>query len=135
MRGTHIPSYSFADQYLTSPNYPYNYPPSTTCLWSLSRPSSPYAVKLTFHYFSLESSSGCSHDYLEIRDGDFYSRSTLIGKFCGSRQPPIIVSKYKYLFVKFVSDRDYFPSTRKFRATFRAFVPCKYLIETLLVSV
>ena len=118
-------SQTYRDQSLTSPNYPYNYRPSTICLWSLKRPSISYAVKLTFSIFYLESSTSCRDDYLEIRDGDKFSTSTLIGRFCGTRLPPIIVSRYTYIFVRFVSDSDYYPSTRRFRATFRAFVPCK----------
>ena len=119
-------SQTYIDQSLTSPNYPFNYPRSTTCLWSLRRLSTSYAVRLTFLSFYLESSSGCTHDYVEIRDGDLLSTSRLIGKFCGTRMPPIIVSKYKFIFVRFVSDLDYFPSTRKFHATFRAIVPGKH---------
>ena len=113
------------DQLLTSPNYPFNYRPSTTCLWSLRRPSTSYAVRLTFSSFYLESSSSCTDDYLEIRDGNKFSTSSLIGRFCGTRLPPIIVSKYNYIFVKFVSDSDYYPSKRIFSATFRAFLSCK----------
>jgi len=108
---------------LRSPSYPNNYPPSSNCLWSLQRPTSAYAVKLTFSSFFLESKSSCSDDYVEIRDGDLLSTSKLIGKFCGSRLPPIIVSNYKYIFVRFVSDFDNFPFIRKFSATFQAIVP------------
>lgn len=82
-----------------------------------------YAVKLTFSSFSLESKSSCSDDYVEIRDGDLLSSSKLIGKFCGTRLPPIIVSSYKYIFVRLVSDFDNYPFIRKFSATFRAIVP------------
>ena len=62
---------------------------------------------------------------MEIRDGDLLLTSKLIGKFCGSRLPPIIVSSYKYIFVKFVSDLDNYPFTRKFSATYKAIVPGK----------
>lgn len=82
-----------------------------------------YAVKLTFSSFLLESKTGCSDDYVEIRDGDLLSTSKLMGKFCGSRLPPIIVSSYKFIFVRFVSDFDNHPFIRKFSATFRAIVP------------
>lgn len=82
-----------------------------------------YAVKLTFSSFLLESKTSYSDDYMEIRDGDLLSTSKLIGKFCGSRLPPIIVSSYKFIFVRFVSDFDNHPFIRKFSATFRAIVP------------
>ena len=82
-----------------------------------------YAVKLIFSSFLLESKTSCSDDYVEIRDGDLLSTSKLIGKFCGSRLPPVIVSSYKFIFVRFVSDFDNHPFIRKFSATFRAIVP------------
>ena len=105
---------------LTSPNYPSNYQPSENCLWSIERPSTSYAVQLTFNSFYLESSSSCSDDYVEIRDGYTFSTSTFIGKFCGTRIPPVIVSRYTYIFVKFISDSDYYPSRRYFSASFKA---------------
>ena len=122
-QGFSLQSNTLYTQWLRSPSYPNNYPPTSNCLWSLQRPTSAYAVKLTFNSFFLESKSSCSDDYVEIRDGDVLSTSKLIGKFCGSRLPPIIVSNYKYMFVRFVSDFDSYPSIRKFSATFRAIVP------------
>ncbi|XP_067046524.1 tolloid-like protein 2 [Acropora muricata] len=113
-------SLSSTTKLLTSPNYPSNYPPSANCFWSLKRPSTSYGVRLTFYLFSLEASSSCRDDYVEIRDGDTFSTSMFIGKFCGTRIPPIIVSKYTYIFVKFISDSDYYPSQRYFIATFKA---------------
>ena len=121
--GHSFQSNTLYDQWLRSPSYPNNYPPSSNCLWSLQRPTSLHAVKLTFTSFFLETRTSCSDDYVEIRDGDLLSTSKLIGKFCGSRLPPIIVSNYKYIFVRFVSDFDNYPFTRKFSATFRAIVP------------
>ncbi|XP_044176241.1 cubilin-like isoform X2 [Acropora millepora] len=113
-------SLSSTTKLLTSPNYPSNYPPSANCFWSLKRPSSSYGVRLTFHLFSLEASSSCRDDYVEIRDGYTFSTSTIIGKFCGTRIPPMIVSRYTYIFVKFISDFDYYPSRRYFSASFKA---------------
>ena len=111
---------------LTSPNYPSNYPPYANCLWLLKRPSTLYAVRLTFNSFYLESSSSCSYDYVEIRAGYTFSTSTLIGKFCGTRIPPVIVSRYTYIFVKFISDFDYYPLLRYFSASFKAILSGKF---------
>lgn len=121
--GISFQSKTLIEQPLTSPNYPSNYPPLTKCLWSLKRPSTSYVVRLTFKSFYLESSPRCTQDYVEIRDGDRFSTSTLIGKFCGSRLPPIIVSRYTFIFLTFASDSDYYPLKRNFHATFRAIVP------------
>jgi len=124
-QGFSFQSNALYSRWLRSPSYPNNYPPSSNCLWSLQRPTSAYAVKLAFSSFFLESKSSCSDDYVEIRDGDLLSTSKLIGKFCGSRLPPIIVSNYKYIFVRFVSDFDNYPFIRKFSATFRAIIPVR----------
>ena len=120
-------SLSYISKSLTSPNYHSNYPPSTNCLWSLKRPSTSYAVRLTFNSFYLESSNSCSYDHVEIRDGDELSISTLIGKFCGTRIPPVIVSRYTYIFVKFISDFDYYPWQRYFSASFKAVSSGKFI--------
>ena len=124
--GVSFLSLSYITKSLTSPNYPSDYPPSANCLWSLKRPSTSYAVRLTFNSFYLEASSSCSYDYVEIRDGDKFSTSTFIGKFCGTRIPPIIVSRYTYIFVKFISDSDYYPSQRYFSASFKAILKGKF---------
>lgn len=131
-QGFSFQSHTLYDQWLTSPSYPNNYPSYSNCLWRLQRPTSLYAVKLTFSSFFLESKTSCSDDYVEIRDGDLLSSSKLIGTFCGSRLPPIIVSNYKYIFVRFVSDFDNYPFIRKFSATFRAIVPVRSSSECQL---
>ena len=124
--GVSFLSLSSTTKLLTSPNYPSNYTPSTNCFWSLKRPSTSYGVQLTFYSFSLEASSSCRDDYVEIRDGDNFFTSTFLGKFCGTRIPPIIVSRYTYLFVKFISDSDYYPSQRYFIASFKAILKGKF---------
>ncbi|XP_068718405.1 embryonic protein UVS.2-like isoform X1 [Montipora capricornis] len=121
--GISFQSQTYRSKSLTSPNYPLSFPRATSCRWSLRRPSTSFSVRLTFHSFNLEVSSGCTHDFVEIRDGDKFSTSILIGKFCGTRLPPIIASRYTFIFVKFVSDSDYFPSRGSFSASFVAFRP------------
>ena len=107
---------------LENPYYLVKSPPSVNCLWSLKRPSTSYAVRLTFSSFFYLGSRSCSNDYVEIRDGDKFSTSTFIGKFCGRRNPPVIVSRYTYIFVnfKFISDSDQGISSSYFKASFKA---------------
>lgn len=53
---------------LHSPGFPEsNYPDSSSCEWYLEGPTGHY-LTLTFGNFSLQSSAGCSADYVEIRD-------------------------------------------------------------------
>ena len=127
--GVSCDSHPSTTNLLTSPNYSSNYPPSANYFWSLKRPSTSYGVRLTFHSFSLGASSSCG-DYVEIRDGDTFSTSMFIGKFCGTRIPPIIVSKYIYIFVKFISDSNYYPSQRYFNASFKAILKGKFTTIT-----
>ena len=126
--GVALHSLSDASKLLTSPNYPYNYPPSANCFWKLKRPSASYGVRLTFNSFHLEPriANMCRGDYVEIWDGDTFSSSTSIGIICGSGIPPIIVSRYTYLFVKFISDFDDYPSRRYFSASFKAILKGKF---------
>ena len=121
-------SQPYTTKSLTSPNYPYNYPPSANCLWSLKRPSASYGVRLTFSSFHLEGAiaNRCRDDYVEIWDGDTVHSSSFIVRMCGSGIPFIIVSRYTYLFVKFISDLDYYPSRRYFSASFKAILKGKF---------
>ncbi|XP_044176251.1 bone morphogenetic protein 1-like isoform X2 [Acropora millepora] len=118
--GVSYQSLLYTTQSFTSPNYPSNYPPSANCFWSLKRPSASYGVRLTFNSFYLEYSSSCREDYVEIWDGDTFFTSTFVMRICASGIPPIIVSRYTYLFVKFISDSDFDPSRRYFSASFKA---------------
>ena len=124
--GVSFLSLSSTTSLLTSPNYPSNYPPSSNCFWSLKRPSGSYGVRLTFNSFYLEASSSCRDDYVEIWDGDTFSTSTFVLRLCSSGIPPIIVSRYTYLFVKFISDFDHYPSRRYFSASFKAILKGRF---------
>ena len=75
-------------------SYPLHYPNNVKCSWRIDRPAG-FIVQLTFHSFNLQQSENCEADYVEITQGkDKYveSRSELIGRFCGSSLPPVIVS-------------------------------------------
>ena len=52
---------------------------------------SNYEITLSFDYFNLSRSSGCSDDYVEVRDGQV-DTSELVGKFCGADIPESITS-------------------------------------------
>lgn len=53
--------------------------------------------------FKLEESPDCRFDYLEVRDGQ-HGYSNLLGNFCGTKFPPEITSKTRYLWLRFHSD-------------------------------
>uniref|UniRef100_A0A8D2IQV5 Cubilin n=1 Tax=Varanus komodoensis TaxID=61221 RepID=A0A8D2IQV5_VARKO len=100
--------YTEASGVLTSPNYPNLYPNRMTCTYRIHVGNNKQ-IALHFTNFSLEGGATCPSDYVEVRDGG-YETSPLIGKFCGSILPPVIISHSNQLWIKFVSD-IYFSST------------------------
>uniref|UniRef100_A0A8C1I6Q0 Cubilin (intrinsic factor-cobalamin receptor) n=1 Tax=Cyprinus carpio TaxID=7962 RepID=A0A8C1I6Q0_CYPCA len=97
---------------LSSPNYPDNYPSNRECVYKIIVEVN-MQIMLNITDFELEGFSSCGFDYLEIRDGG-YETSPLIGKYCGTNGPPIIVSHSNRLWLKFRSDHSL--SYRGFRA-------------------
>ena len=110
----------------TSPNYPSNYPNSTTCRWIISVPEGQI-VELTFKSFLLETCfipSICSCDHVQVRDGkDRFSPE--LGKFCGTNTPASIRSTGQFMWIEFYSDTS--DSNKGFRATYEARENCKYV--------
>ena len=86
---------------LRSPSYPSNYPNNMMCTWRITAPSGS-RLRLTFNYFTLESSPCSTRDYLEVRDGSS-STSTRKGTYCGTYAPNIF-SSGRYLWIRFRSD-------------------------------
>uniref|UniRef100_A0A8B9TLQ1 Cubilin n=1 Tax=Anas platyrhynchos TaxID=8839 RepID=A0A8B9TLQ1_ANAPL len=87
---------------LTSPNYPNNYPVRTECIYTITVGINRQIV-LRFTNFTLEGNIRCTEDYVEIRDGG-YETSPVLGKYCGTDLPPVIISHGNKLWIKFVSD-------------------------------
>ncbi|XP_074049030.1 cubilin [Macrotis lagotis] len=94
---------SNSDGYMTSPNYPENYPPHTDCIWTISAPSGKL-VKLQFEdQFNIEISPNCASNYLELRDGGD-SNAPILFKFCGSSLPSTQLSSSNAVYLRFRSD-------------------------------
>ena len=105
-------------------SYPLNYPNNVKCSWRIDRPVG-FIVQLTFHSFNLQQSENCETDYVEIRQSkDNFKRWELIGRFCGSSLPPVIVSSQSYVIVKFVADMSkMYPG---FHASYKVLANRKY---------
>ena len=82
---------------LTSPSYPENYPDSSSCFYTISRPTNTY-LNLHILIFDLHYTYHCD-DYLEIRDG-ISEDSPLIGKFCGNTFPQSIQTTQSKVWTK-----------------------------------
>ncbi|XP_042882220.1 neuropilin and tolloid-like protein 1 isoform X1 [Penaeus japonicus] len=119
-----------------SPLYPNNYPNNTECILRLEADHG-YVIRVDFRdYFELEPSNKCEFDVLEVRDGA-HGYSDLVGRFCGKDFPPIITSKDRYLWLKFISDETI--EYKGFRAVYthikntaldRPYIePCRYHLQ------
>ena len=65
---------------------------------------SGHRIRLDFRGdFHIETSEDCAYDYLQVVDGPF-GYSPVVGRFCGRRQPPLIESTGRYLWLRFHSD-------------------------------
>ncbi|XP_029911259.1 suppressor of tumorigenicity 14 protein homolog [Myripristis murdjan] len=99
----------------SSPFFPSNYPPQTTCVWDIQVPEGNF-VKVQFTKFSLSEpgqySNRCPKDYVEVNGQ----------RLCGG-QPDSTVrsSRGTTMRVKFHSDSSYVD--QGFTAEFEAFVP------------
>lgn len=87
---------------ITSPGYPSLSYRNRECEWVLHT-ANGHQIRLNVSVFELESHRDCSLDYLEIRNGA-YETSPLIGKFCGTNIPRVIVSHSNTVYLHFHSN-------------------------------
>ena len=99
----------------TSPNYPSNYTNNANCSWRITVPDG-FVVRLTFNVFKLEGGSNCRYDYVEIRD----STGSVMGKYCGSNGPFVVMSTGSSLYIRFKSDGTV--KKKGFSASFSAII-------------
>ncbi|XP_063159632.1 cubilin [Candoia aspera] len=89
--------------FISSPNYPGNYPPFADCVWTITAPYG-VAVELQFEdQFDIQPSPNCTLSYLELRDGAD-STAQLITTLCGTSVPGIQRSSGSSLHVRFQSN-------------------------------
>ncbi|XP_041654861.1 suppressor of tumorigenicity 14 protein-like isoform X2 [Cheilinus undulatus] len=96
----------------SSPFYPSNYPPKTTCTWTIQAPKEKF-LKVQFNKFFLGNNSvQCRKDYVVVNNQ----------RLCGSKpQSTVITSRSNTMTVKFHSDSSYVD--QGFTAEYEAFVP------------
>lgn len=81
------------------------------CFLSLATPLFTKAlprqrIQLAFdkNYY-IEPSFECRFDHIEIRDGPF-GFSPLIDRFCGGKNPGLVTSTGRFMWIKFTSDEE-----------------------------
>ncbi|XP_038578939.1 cubilin [Micropterus salmoides] len=89
--------------YITSPNYPLNYPQNIDCVWVVTVPNGE-AVQIDFQdEFYIEPSGSCMYDYLELRDGST-SNAGFISRLCGNTRPSTQHSTGSSMLLRFRTD-------------------------------
>uniref|UniRef100_A0A669EKT9 Cubilin n=1 Tax=Oreochromis niloticus TaxID=8128 RepID=A0A669EKT9_ORENI len=89
--------------YITSPNYPQNYPQNIDCIWVITVPNGE-AVQIDFEdQFYIEPTSSCMYDYLELRDGST-SNNNIISRLCGNTRPSTQHSTGSSMWLRFRTD-------------------------------
>ncbi|NXY67496.1 CUBN protein, partial [Glareola pratincola] len=105
-------NYTDSEGVVTSPFWPNPYINNRQCIYIIRQPEDE-KIYLNFTHMELESNTGCSSNYIEVRDGDS-EMSSLIIKFCHSTLTSPITSTSNSLWIKFKSDASVQ------RASFRA---------------
>ncbi|XP_068129826.1 embryonic protein UVS.2-like [Hyperolius riggenbachi] len=115
----------------TSANYPSPYPNNVNCVWLIRTPTGQ--VSLNFVAFNLQSSPGCTTDYIKIYDGPTKSYPVLLDNVCGSSPLPQIIASTNQMLVEFVTDSD--STDVGFKATYNS-VPCgaNYFYPTGIIA-
>ncbi|XP_067828865.1 tolloid-like protein 2 isoform X4 [Heptranchias perlo] len=91
-----------AEGVITSPNWPDKYPSRKECTWGISA-TPGHRVKLAFNEFEIEQHQECVYDHLEVYDGP-NEKSSILGRYCGSRKPEPVLTTGNKMFIKFFSD-------------------------------
>ncbi|PVD35988.1 hypothetical protein C0Q70_02958 [Pomacea canaliculata] len=86
----------------TSPNFPGLYAHSRVCEWKIIV-QQDRRVTLTFDVFTLEESSICAWDNIEVFNG-IMPDSPRLGRFCGTNNPGVIESTGNTMRVRFRTD-------------------------------
>ncbi|XP_060071928.1 uncharacterized protein LOC132551801 [Ylistrum balloti] len=91
---------------ISSPNWPNNYAPSTSCQWKIVAPK---GAKIYLNFLSMDlerhMNGPCrlAYDLIEVFDGDSDSSPTL-GIYCGRRNKKTVTSSNDVLFITFHTD-------------------------------
>ncbi|XP_041801639.1 suppressor of tumorigenicity 14 protein homolog [Chelmon rostratus] len=96
----------------SSPFYPANYPPQTSCVWRIEAPKEKF-VKIQFNKFLLGNySDQCPNDYVDVNGQ----------RLCGNKpKSTVVTSRSNIMTIKFNSDSSYVD--QGFTAEYEAFVP------------
>ncbi|XP_038060664.1 bone morphogenetic protein 1 homolog isoform X1 [Patiria miniata] len=102
----------------SSPGWPEQFNSRESCVWRISVTPGETIV-LTFEDFELVGSDDCWYHHVEVRDGH-WRFSNVLGRFCGSNIPPVIVSTDSRLWIELKSSPTGNAVSRGFAAHYEA---------------
>ncbi|XP_070574235.1 uncharacterized protein [Ptychodera flava] len=109
----------YETRYLTSPNYPNEYPSDVSCRWVINvDTSSPWAYRIVLNILDVGLEGACSYDGIKITDGDSETSRTIL-EICDSVNPGSVTSTGSSIFIRFYSDTSV--QDRGFRISYTAF--------------
>ncbi|XP_040266284.1 embryonic protein UVS.2-like [Bufo bufo] len=97
-----------------SASNPSNYPNNYNCSWLIRIPNNQ--VLLQFKAFDVQSTPGCTADYIRVFDGPSRASPLLLDRSCGTGQLPSLVSSDTTMLVEFVTDSSF--NATGFRASY-----------------
>lgn len=80
-----------------------NYENEAECYWVIAAPVNK-VIRLHWLSFSIEGSSDCNYDYVEVYDSLDVRNANYLSKYCDRRLPEDLLSNSRHLVIKFVSD-------------------------------
>ncbi|XP_075693166.1 astacin-like metalloendopeptidase [Rhinoderma darwinii] len=85
-----------------SASNPSNYPNNYNCSWLIRIPNRK--VQLQFLAFDVQSSAGCSSDFVRVYDGPSWTSPLLLDRSCGAGQMPSLVSSDTIMLLEFITN-------------------------------
>lgn len=81
-----------------------SYEPNMNCKWIIVAPYG-HVIQMNWVNFNLEHHGQCIFDYVAVYENSTATgESHLIGKYCGQKKPPSIITSFNMVTVNFVSD-------------------------------
>lgn len=87
-----------------SNHVPLSFAPPSSPLFFTALPRQRIQLEFDKNYY-IEPSFECRFDHIEIRDGPF-GFSPLIDRFCGGKNPGLVTSTGRFMWIKFTSDEE-----------------------------
>uniref|UniRef100_A0A8C5RZR5 CUB domain-containing protein n=1 Tax=Laticauda laticaudata TaxID=8630 RepID=A0A8C5RZR5_LATLA len=86
------------------PNWPDKYPSKKECTWAITT-TPGHRIKLVKYQEEDSKITECTYDHVEVYNGRD-AKASVLGRFCGTKEPDAIISTSNRMFLKFFSDNS-----------------------------